>query len=111
MRCDHKWSALRFGEMRVETDSEYHKFVIHVYLNDLDPGSVRVELYAQAIFGDVPVRHEMTRLHPLVAAATGFAYHATVPADRPESDYTVRLIPYHQAAEVPLEAARILWQR
>ena len=108
---EHNWPALRFGELRVETDSEYHKFVIHVYLNDLDPESVRVELYADAIFGGTPVRHAMTRLHPLIAAATGFAYHASVPADRPESDYTIRLIPHHQAAEVPLEAAWILWQR
>ena len=105
------WPTLRFGEMTVETEGGQHVFVVHVYLNDLDPEAVRVELYADAIFGGIPVRHEMTRMHPLIAAVTGFAYHASVPADRPESDYTIRLIPRHHAAEVPLEAAWILWER
>ncbi|MEO7558737.1 MAG: alpha-glucan family phosphorylase [Nitrosospira sp.] len=106
-----KWCALRFGEMTVETDGGQHLFVVHVYLNDLDPEAVRVELYAEGIPGDAPVHQEMTRLHPLVAAATGYAFHARVPADRPASDYTARLIPCHDGASVPLEAPQILWQR
>lgn len=106
-----KWCALHFGEMMVETDGGQHLFVIHVYLNDLDPEAVRVELYAEGIPGGAPVRQEMTRLHQLVAAATGYAFHARVPADRPASDYTARLIPRHDSASVPLEAPQILWQR
>ncbi|KIO48347.1 alpha-glucan family phosphorylase [Nitrosospira sp. NpAV] len=106
-----KWSALRFGEMTVETESGHHVFLVHVYLNDLDPKAVCVELYADGILGDAPVRQEMTRLHELVAAATGYAFHARVPADRPASDYTARLIPRHDSARVPLEARQILWQR
>ncbi|ARO87741.1 DUF3417 domain-containing protein [Nitrosospira lacus] len=106
-----KWSALRFGEMTVETEGGQHAFLVHMYLNDLDPEAVRVELYADGIPGGAPVRQEMARLHQLVAAATGYAYHARLPADRPASDYTARLIPRHEEATVPLEAPEILWQR
>jgi starch phosphorylase len=106
-----KWSALRFGEMTVETEDGQHAFLVHVYLNDLDPEAVRVELYADGIPGGATVRQEMARLHQLVAAATGYAYHACLPADRPASDYTARLIPRHDGASVPLEAPQILWQR
>lgn len=38
-------------------------------------------------------------------------YRATVPTARPVSDYTVRLIPESSGVAVPLEFARILWQR
>jgi starch phosphorylase len=107
-----KWSALRLGDMTVETGSEQHVFTVQVYFDDLlDPNAVRVELYAQGIAEDMPVHQEMRRLHPLVAATNGYAYEASVPAARPASDYTVRLVPHHDGVAVPLEAAQILWQR
>jgi starch phosphorylase len=108
---EQKWPALRFGEMTVETVDGQHVFVVHVYLNDLDPEAVRVELYANGVSGNPPSRREMKRLHELVAAATGYAYHVSVPADRPTTDYTARVIPRHDGGRIPLEAARILWQR
>jgi glycogen phosphorylase len=40
-----------------------------------------------------------------------YVYDARIPAQRPASDYTPRLVPYHPAAVVPLEAHEILWQR
>jgi len=38
-------------------------------------------------------------------------YTAEVPATRPASDYTPRIVPHHANASVPLEAEQILWQR
>ena len=58
---DQKWGSLRFGDVRVETNSEDHTFEVGVFLNDLDPNAVRVELYADGVNGDAPLRHEMTR--------------------------------------------------
>jgi hypothetical protein len=43
--------------------------------------------------------------------AQGHVYSARVPASHPATDYTPRIIPNHPEAEVPLEAAQILWQR
>ena len=42
---EQKWAALRFGELKLETEGEQHVFEIQLYLDDLDPESVRVELY------------------------------------------------------------------
>jgi starch phosphorylase len=106
-----KWAGLHFGDATVETEGGQHVFVVQVYLNGLDPEAVRVELYADGILHDAPVRQEMQRMHRLVAAATGYAYVARVAAERPASDYTARLIPRHDNAQVPLEASQILWQR
>ena len=108
---EKEWPALRFGEMKVETNAERHIFEIPVYLGDLDPGAVRVELYADGVDGEGPVRQEMGRVRQLEGAAGGYAYGAPVPAIRPASDYTVRVIPQRAGVAVPLEDARILWQR
>ena len=103
---ENEWSALHFGEMKVETNGEQHVFEVQVYLNDLDPNAARVELYADGVNGDGPVRLEMQR-----APSGGTAYTARVPATRPATDYTTRVIPHFEGVTVPLEAARILWQR
>ncbi|HEY8888343.1 MAG TPA: alpha-glucan family phosphorylase, partial [Gallionella sp.] len=105
---DQQWTALRFGEVKVETAGEQHIFEAQVYLDNLDPEAVRVELYAN---GEAPERVEMKRVRQLVGAINGYAYHAKVAATRPASDYTARLIPHRDGVSVPLEAAHILWQR
>jgi starch phosphorylase len=105
------WGALRFGELKLETAGGQHIFEVHVYLDDLDPEAVRVELYADGSEDSTPERVEMARLRQLVGAAGGYAYRAVVPAARPAQDYTARLIPDHGGVSVPLEAAHILWQR
>ena len=106
-----KWACLRFGEVKVETNDEHHSFEIQVYLNGIIPDEVRVELYAANVSGDDPVRQDMTRGQQLVGAENGYAYRARVPAARPATDYTARIVPYHSGVAVPLEAAQILWQR
>jgi starch phosphorylase len=108
---DQKWAALRFGEVKLETDGEQHVFEVQVYLDDLDPEAVRVELYADGGNGTAPERVEMKRVRQLVGATNGYAYRGGVPAARPATDYTARLIPHRDDVAVPLEAARILWQR
>ena len=108
---DQKWAALRFGEVKVEARGEQHVFDVQVYLDDLDPKAVRVELYADGVNGGSPVRQEMKRVRQLAGATNGYAYRAGVPAARPATDYTARLIPHRDGVAVPLEAARILWQR
>ncbi|OYY81106.1 MAG: alpha-glucan phosphorylase, partial [Hydrogenophilales bacterium 16-62-9] len=61
---EQKWAALRFGEVKVETDGEQHVFEIQVYLDDLDldPEMVRVELYANGVDGAAAERVEMQRV-------------------------------------------------
>jgi len=104
-------SNLCFGEMKVATDGGNHIFEVQVYLSGLDPKTMRVELYADGVNSGEPVRLEMKRLRPLTGAAGGYVYNASVPATRPATDYTARLIPHYPGVAVPLEAPYILWQR
>jgi starch phosphorylase len=108
---ERKWGAVRFGERTLKTGAGQHVFGVQVWLETLAPQTLRVELYADGVNGGPPVRLEMTRLHPLAGATGGYAYSATVGADRAPADYTVRLMPHCDGVAVPLEEARILWQR
>ena len=108
---DRKWGLVRFGGLRVESNGDHHIFEIEIFLNDLGKNAVRVELYADAINGDGPARQEMKWARLLTDASGGCVYQATVPAVRPARDYTTRVTPHCDGVAVPLEDARILWQR
>jgi len=104
------WPNLRFGEIRTASDGRKHAFEVQVYLSNLDPDTVQVELFADGLDGGRPVPQAMTRGRQLVGT-NGYIYSAQVPSTRPASHYTARVIPRFPGVEVPLEAAYILWQR
>jgi len=108
---DGKWDSLRFGSWRVEANAGQYVFEVELLLNDLDPDAVRVEIYADGINGGDPVRVEMKCAQPLPGASGRSVYRAAVPATRPAEDYTARVFPRRSGVAVPLESARILWQR
>jgi glycogen phosphorylase len=108
---DQKWNALRFEEVRVQSDADHHRIEVELLLNGLDPTAVRVELYAQGLDGGDPVRQEMKRAQAQFDTARRYVYYASVPATRPARDYTARAMPQRSGVAVPLECAHILWQR
>ena len=109
-RLRQAWDGLRLGELKVETLNGQHAFEVQVYLNSLAPESVRVELYADHVTAGASVRQEMTQIRPIAGASDGYLYGASVSANRPSADYTVRVIPNRDGVAIPLEEARILWQ-
>jgi glycogen phosphorylase len=103
------WSALRFGSATVQQEGDHYNFQVQAFLDDLDPESVSVELYADAKKDAASITRSMTRGERLVGAANGFTYTTTLPTARPAADYTPRIVPRHVGAMVPLEANFILW--
>jgi starch phosphorylase len=108
---EQKWDTLRFIDVKVETRGGQHVFEAQVCLKDLDPNAMRVELYADGVMGSAPVRQEMKRVRQLAGAPDVYVYSAAVSAARPPADYTARVVPHCDGAAIPLEDARILWQR
>jgi glycogen phosphorylase len=103
------WSALRFGSATVEQSDGQHLFQVQLFLDDLDPGAVSVELYAEGQNGSAPSLNTMNRGQLLVGSTNAFMYTARIPAVRSAADYTPRLVPHHDGASIPLEAPFILW--
>jgi starch phosphorylase len=106
-----KWATLCFGNVKVQANAAQHIFEVEVYLNDLDPNLVRVELCADGINGGAPVRQEMKGVRHPAAASGLYIYSAAVSAARPPADYTARVVPHCEGVAIPLEDAGILWQR
>ena len=105
-----KWSALQFGDVKVKTEGDKHMFDIQVYLNDLDPKAIVVELYAEGIEGGPPVRQKLEPVQMKTETHKPHVYQTTVSASRSATDYTPRVIPNFPGLSVPLETAMILWQ-
>jgi starch phosphorylase len=116
-QLERAWPALHFGEPTVHAKGGHaagpasgHDFEVEVRLGELEPDSVAVELYADAIGAGEPERHTMTRAAEALAAGV-YRYTVAVAGARPPEHYTPRLIPHFDGVSVPLEADRILWQR
>jgi starch phosphorylase len=107
---DQKWDSLRFGSVRVNARSNGHQIEVELFLNGMDPNAVRVQLYANPV-GDADSVSEMTRAGTAPDASRPDVYHATISSARAIGDYTARVLPAHVDVSVPLECARIAWQR
>jgi starch phosphorylase len=105
---EQKWGRVRFGAMRAETKDGEHVFKVELCLGDIDPNAVRVELFTD---GDPATSLEMNLITQPADTVSGHIYGANVPATRPATDYTARLIPHRDGVALPLEVANILWQR
>jgi glycogen phosphorylase len=103
------WSNLRFGNATLAQNDGKYLFHVQVFLDELSPDAISVELFAEERDGHALARQAMTRGEQLVGSANAFTYAAEIPATRPAADYTPRLIPQHAGAIVPIEAPYILW--
>jgi starch phosphorylase len=105
---DHAWSGVAFGTPDVRIARDGYVFSIPVCLGALDPGMVRVELYADPIAGELATRISMHR-EDSGDLGKGVVYSAEVVTTRPSSHFTPRVIPFHPNACVPAESQRIHW--
>jgi starch phosphorylase len=105
----HHWAGIHWGHPDVTTTDGRHRFSVPVYLGEIHPDSVSVELYAEPRPGHAIERHSLRRDRALTGAAGGFLYVGDCPAARPSDDYTPRVVPAHPEVAVPLEARFIAW--
>ena len=106
-----KRDSVRFGDMTVETSGLHHTMVAEVFLGDLSPDSVRVELYADGGKPGNEVRQEMDREDTAAPGSGGHRYCGKVSSARAATDYTARIMPHRVGVSVPLEVNWIVWQK
>tara|TARA_R110000787_G_scaffold220068_1_gene328801 strand:+ start:23678 stop:26215 length:2538 start_codon:yes stop_codon:yes gene_type:complete len=103
------WRELRWQDKRIQQHANGFSVEVDIYLNNLSPDWVKVELYADAD-GDSPSQClPMRRLGLSENAVDSHIYRADVVTSRPPSHFTPRASPYHEQALVPQELADILW--
>jgi glycogen phosphorylase len=105
------WSSLHIGNPTVMNTGGGWHFSVPVFLGEVSPDSVRVELFADAHDKSLA---EVVMLHQeqvIPGTLNGFIYAGEVLSSRPSRDYTVRIVPFHDAAHIPAELPLIVWQR
>lgn len=108
---EENWPNVHFNEIKYRIHDNNLVFEATVDLKEMDPESIQVELYADRIGNFEQVRKPMQRDRKQKNPAGIYRYKATVPANRPPTDFTPRIIPFHQNATIPLEASYIIWQK
>jgi len=112
VQLEKHWEHARFGDLEtVHTEDGRWNFRVQVFLGEISPESVQVQLYAEAVDGEPAVRQAMERDIEIAGSVNGYRYSASVSAARPAEHYTARIIPYHTDASVPLELSLVKWQR
>ncbi len=108
---EQKLDQLRFGELKVDTHDQLHRFEIQIDLSNLNPESVRIELYATGVDGGPATHHPMQASGETSGETRQSIYLVEIPSSIPSDDYTVRAIPNFPGVAIPLEESRIRWQR
>jgi len=111
-RTRQHWGQVRIAEARREHSGDRLRISARVYLGELDPDGIRVELYADpAEPGRDPERIPMQRGPALPAAGIAYEYQVDIPARRPAEHYSVRAVPTHPQVRWPLEIGLVCWER
>ncbi|MFI0434777.1 MAG: alpha-glucan family phosphorylase [Parachlamydiaceae bacterium] len=106
-----KWPKIRFNEVKMTLKEVVYDIEAQVYLDGLDPDFVRIEIFANPIDQEKPFIQKMNLIRQFSGEPNFYIYYAQVPFNRPESDYTVRIVPFFPSVDVPLEEHHILWHK
>jgi len=100
-RIERNWPKLQFGKLKAIEKT----FEVELFLGDLDPSEIKVELFAN---GDPPFHQEMQIIRRV---GNNCVYGTAISSNQPTPFFTPRATPFHQGVSVPLEMTQILWQK
>lgn len=100
------WYELRWGNLNVQPAEHGWHFSVQVYLGEIKPDAVQVQLYSD---GENTQLEVMKPMEEIPGSVNGYCYQVEVETNRPASEFTPRVVPYHSDAQVPVEANMIFW--
>lgn len=104
----NKWDGIRFGEITIDYVEGGFQYNLSIFLNEIDPGTLLVQLFANSLNGNMA---ENIRMGVDAVQKDGaHRFHVHINTARPPSDYTVRIVPHYEDIPVPLENNLIRWQ-
>lgn len=103
------WHEVRMSNLEVRQQPGGWSFSVQVYLGEIPPEAVEVQLYAEPMSGDGEMAYSMQCRVDIPGATHGYVYNCPITTARPAADFTPRVVAYHPDARTPLEAPFILW--
>jgi hypothetical protein len=82
---------------------------LHVHLGDVRNEDVRIELYADSSFEHPESAVVAEPVDELIGVTNGHVYRAQLPGDRDPADFTVRVVPAHEAAFELFDGPPMRW--
>jgi starch phosphorylase len=104
------WDKLSFGDSRIINQGEQWEVECQVFMDKLSPDSIAVEIIADPVPGHAMTRQGLTLRKRLPGEEPFCTFRGQVRADRPAEDFSLRIIPSHPSAIIPLESRFILWK-
>jgi len=108
---ERHWPSLHIGHPAIARSDEHWRFSVPVSLGEVSPDAVQVQLFADEKEGQSAEVVILHRERAIPGTLNGYLYGGEVALARPAQDYTVRVVPHHDEAHVPLEMPLIAWQR
>ncbi len=104
------WENIRWGRRTVRLEKGKRIFEIEADLGGLAEDSVLVQLYADGEAGGEPVCLPLIRKEAVDGETNCYRYACSLDENRPQCDFTARIIPYHPFVRVPAELSLIHWE-
>ena len=104
------WDQIHFGNINVTRKNDVWLFQVQVYLGEIKPEHIRVELYADASNEDGPQVQTCECGEKIPGAIHGYSYSTNLRTNRPSTDFTARVISHHPDICIPAESILIAWQ-
>jgi len=105
------WPSLHIGQPTVLCGDGSFRISVPVFLGEIQPEFVRVELFANEIGGSPAEVITLYQEQAIPGSAHGYIYAGEVAGARPAEEYTLRIVPWHDAVRIPTELPLISWQR
>lgn len=103
------WHAIHWGNLIISTEQDGWLFEVAVYLGEISPESIQIQLYAEGTEGETPVREIMRRGDKIPGAVNGYLYRIPLSTPRTYTDFTPRCVAYRPDALLPIENNLIHW--
>ncbi len=108
-RLRQHWHELHWGNLIVSEEKDGWTFEVQIYLGELSPESVQVQLYADSQDAESPACDMMQRYNTIPGSLNGYIYRGSVTTTSPHNDFTPRVVAYHPDAYTPIENNLIMW--
>lgn len=109
-KTERFWDSVHFGDVQITPLESGFQCRAALYCGELSPEHIRVEFYADPLSADdAPSTIVLTLSHAMAGAINGFFFEATVTTSRPREHFSLRAIPYHPSAAIPIENHQVLW--
>lgn len=108
-RLRQHWHEVHCGNLVVSEKKGGWELEVQIYLGEVSPDSVQVQIYADPLEMDTPVCEVMQCHATIPGALNGHLYRCMLHTTRPYTDFTPRIVANHPDALTPTENNLILW--